>query len=372
MHSRTYTSSLKIIPTDQWKAWRKDIADAGGTLAVVTGNFTLLHPGNLTAIRKAARQASHVCVIIHSDDPASPGRFHRRQGYGGQDGRTSPAAPVAYQGAAMPSIAVRLEMAANLRAVSAATTCSSADVESALARLRPFTLVDCLMQKTPGVIATLARKLADHIVDLAPVTGCFTADIQKAIQDGRTPVSVPEDVMAPQPNRHDLDRFLDTSAPGRPACNPSADGRSIAGRPLVTVNGCFDVLHLGHVHLLAQARNLGARLLVLVNDDDSVRTYKGAGHPVFPIRFRLQALNALDQVSMAYPFSGDNPLPLLATIRPDIHIKGGSFEETRVFEERRLVESWGGRLETIPLVEGFSTSGVVQTIFAAKAQRRKV
>ncbi|MBU4286047.1 MAG: hypothetical protein KKD76_03990, partial [Verrucomicrobia bacterium] len=69
MHSRTYTSTLKIIPTDQWKAWRKNITDAGGTVAVVTGTFALWHPGNLAAIREAARQASHVCVIIH---PASP------------------------------------------------------------------------------------------------------------------------------------------------------------------------------------------------------------------------------------------------------------------------------------------------------------
>ncbi len=92
-----------------------------------------------------------------------------------------------------------------------------------------------------------ARKLADHIVDLAPVSGCFTADIQKAIQDGQTPVSVPDTVMAPQPDHDNLDRFLNSSAPVR---------------PLVTVNGCFDVLHLGHMRLLAQARNLGARLLV--------------------------------------------------------------------------------------------------------------
>ncbi|MFH1970153.1 MAG: adenylyltransferase/cytidyltransferase family protein [Verrucomicrobiota bacterium] len=336
---------VKIIPTDQWKAWRKDIADAGGTLAVVTGAFELWHPGNLAAIREAARQASHVCVIIH---PASPKRY----------GRTSPVSPIACQGAAMPSAAVRLEMAAHLRAVSMATTCSSGDAEAALARLRPFTLVDCIMQKTPGAIATLARKLADHIVDLEPVAGCWTADIQKAIQDGRTPISVPDAVMAPQPNRHDLDRFLDTSATGGPA---------IAGRPLVTVNGCFDVLHLGHARLLAQARNMGARLLVLVNDDDSVRTYKGAGRPIFPLPFRLHALNTLDAVTMAYPFSGDNPLPLLAMIRPDIHVKGGSFEETRVREERRLVESWGGRLEIIPLVEGFSTSRMVDRMAVATA-----
>lgn len=317
----------KIIPADKLKAWRQSVSDAGGTVAVVTGTFALWHPGNLAAIREAARQASHVCVIVHPTSPALAPR------------------------AAMPSVAVRLEMAANLRTVSVVTTCSSGNAEAAFARLRPFMLVDCSMPKTTGAIATVARKLADHIVDLAPIAGCFTGDIQKAIQDGRTPVSVPDAFMAPQPNRHDLDQFLDTSAPGR---------------PLVTVNGCFDVLHLGHVCLLTQARNFGARLLVLVNDDDSVRTYKGAGRPVFPVRFRLHALNALDAVTMAYPFAGDNPLTLLATIRPDIHVKGGSFEETRVSEERRLVESWGGRLEIIPLVEGFSTSGVVKRIASMK------
>ncbi|MCX6993944.1 MAG: adenylyltransferase/cytidyltransferase family protein [Kiritimatiellaeota bacterium] len=339
MHSQTDTSTLKIIPTDQWQAWRKNIANAGGTVVVVTGSFALWHPGNLAAIREAARQASHVCVII---TPASPALAS-----------VKPTAEPGTSGEAMPSAAVRLEMAAHLRNVSMATTCSSADAKTVLAKLRPYTLVECTAQKIPGTIATVARKLANHIVDLAPVAGCFTADIQKAIQDGRTPVSVPDAAMAPQPNRHDLDRFLDTGA---------------TGKPLVTVNGCFDVLHLGHVRLLAQARNLGARLLVLVNDDDSVRAYKGTGRPVFPIRFRLHALNALDAVAMAYPFSGDNPLPLLATIRPDIHVKGGSFEEARVREERRLVESWGGRLEIIPLVEGFSTSGVVSRMTDAGRQ----
>lgn len=328
----------KIIPTDQWPAWRKDIADAGGTLAVVTGTFALWHPGNIAAIREAARQASHVCVIIH---PPSPERY----------GGTGPASPGAKPSTTMPSVSVRLEMAAHLRAVSMAATCSPGDAEAALAQLRPFTLVDCLMQKSPGAIAMTVRKLANHVVDLAPVAGCFTSDIQKTIQDGQTPISVPDAAMAPLPNRHDLDRFLTAGAPGLPA---------IAGRPLVTVNGCFDVLHLGHARLLAQARELGSRLLVLVNDDDSVRTYKGATRPIFPIRFRLHALNALDAVTKAYPFAGDNPLPLLAEIRPDIHVKGGSFEETRVREERRLLESWGGRLEIIPLVEGFSTTGVVK------------
>ena len=329
MHAMARDSTSRIIPADRWQAWRKDIANAHGTLAVVTGTFALWHPGNLAAIREAARRASHVAVILSPDAPAEPGSI---------------------QGAAMPGVAVRLEMASHLRAVDLVATCVPGDAETALERLRPFTLVDCLMSGPPGAIATVARTLADHVVDLAPVAGCFATDIQKAIRDGRTPVAVPDAAMAPQPNRHDLDRFLATGASGGPA---------IAGRPLVTVNGCFDVLHLGHARMLAQAGKLGARLLVLVNDDDSVRNYKGAGRPIFPIRFRLHALNALDSVAKAYPFSGDNPLPLLAAIRPDIHVKGGSFEEIRVREERHLLESWGGRLETIPLLEGFSTSKVV-------------
>jgi len=331
----------KNIAPDELKAWRKKIAESGGTLSLVTGSFALWQPGNLAAIREAARQASHVCIIVH---PPTPERY----------GGTGPTTPENYgkagpasQNAARPNLAARLEMAAGLRAISAVTTCAPGEAEQVLTNLQPFTLVDCLKQKAPGAIASTARKLADHIVDLAPVAGCFTADIQKAIRESRTPIPVPDAVMGPQPDRRALDRFLSSGTPAR---------------PLVTVNGCFDVLHLGHVRMLEQARKLGARLMVLVNDDDSVRDYKGAARPIFPIRFRLHALNALEAVAMAYPFAGDNPLPLLATIRPDIHVKGGSFEETRVRDERRLLESWGGRLETIPLVKGYSTSAVVKSI----------
>ncbi len=321
-----------ILSIREWAAWRKGVADAGGTVAVVTGTFALLHPGNLATVREAARQASDVCVLIRPDDPSMPR-------------------------ASVPSIAVRLEVAAHLRSVSMVAACSSYEAATALDQLRPFTLVDCLKQKEAGAIATAAvathaRKLADRVVDLAPVPGCFTADIQKAIQKGHTPIAIPEDNMLPQPTDQDLDRFLNAGA---------------KGRLLITVNGCFDVLHLGHMRLLERARNLGARLLVLVNDDGSVRRYKGVKRPIFPIRFRLHALSALDPVDLAYPFSGDNPLSLLAKIRPDIHVKGGSFEEARVSDERRLVESWGGRLAIIPLVEGFSTTNVISRMAGKNA-----
>ncbi|MBI2441609.1 MAG: adenylyltransferase/cytidyltransferase family protein [Lentisphaerae bacterium] len=329
----------KFIPANQLRTWRGSLAETGGTLAVVTGTFALLHPGNLTAIREAARQASHVALIVHPDGST-----------------TADSSSATAEGAGQPSAAVRLELAEHLRAVSAVSTCALARAEETLEQWRPFTLVHCLKQNSGDAITTSARRLASRVVDIAPIAGCFTADIQKAIRNRQTPVAVPEAALAPQPTLHDLEQFLNSDTGGRPACNAM---RSIAGRPLVTVNGCFDILHLGHARLLALARARGARLLVLVNDDDSVRRYKGAGHPVFPIRFRLLALNALEAVSYTYPFAGDNPLELLALIKPDIHIKGGSFEETRVEDERRLVESWGGRLEIVPLVPGFSSSAIV-------------
>lgn len=339
MHLQTHNShaALKIIPNDQWQKWRKDRTDAGDTVAVITGTFALLHPGNLAAIREAARRASHVCIVIHPDNPITP-EYHA-------DAKSVLRTTVPH--AAMSSLAVRLEMAASLRAVSMVTTCLPTDADKAFATLRPFTLVDCSASKAFDAISTMARKWADQLVDLTPLTGCFTADIQKAIQDGRTPISIPDAAIAPLPDGQDLARLLDAGA---------------SGRPLVTVNGCFDVLHLGHMRLLTQARNYGIRLLVLVNDDNSVKTYKGIKRPIFPIRFRLHVLNALDAVTMAFPFTGDNPLPLLSTIRPDIHVKGGSFEETRVREERNLVKTWGGQLKIIPLVEGFSTSAVVNQL----------
>lgn len=340
MHSRTLSPTAKIIPWDRLQAWRKTIANSAGIPAIVTGTFALLHPGNLAAIHAAKRQGAHVLVIIQQDDPASPTN----------DG-TIPALKEP-SGAAIPGMAARLETVANLRDVAAVTTCAIGNAKAVFNWLQPYSLVDCIRQKQSGDIARIARNLAVHLTDLTPIAGCFAPDIREAIRNGQTPLSVPDSVLTLQPTCPDLDRFL--NAPATP-------------KPLVTVNGCFDILHLGHIRLLNQARDLGTRLLVLVNDDDSVRHYKGAKRPVFPVRFRLQALAALEPVSMAYPFAGDNPLSLLATIRPDIHVKGGSFEEARMQAEKHLVESWGGRLATIPMVEDYSTSKVVTQMAANRS-----
>jgi D-beta-D-heptose 7-phosphate kinase/D-beta-D-heptose 1-phosphate adenosyltransferase len=140
---------------------------------------------------------------------------------------------------------------------------------------------------------------------------------------------------------------------------------TVAGdRPLVTANGCFDVLHIGHVRFLNGARQLGHRLVVLTNDDRSVTRYKGPTRPVFPVGFRIAALEALRCVDQAVPFSDDNPLELIRRLQPDIHVKGGSFEPERVRAERELVEGWGGRLVCLDMVAGYSTSRYIRGVEA--------
>ncbi|MBF0279867.1 MAG: adenylyltransferase/cytidyltransferase family protein [SAR324 cluster bacterium] len=130
---------------------------------------------------------------------------------------------------------------------------------------------------------------------------------------------------------------------------------------LVTSNGSFDILHPGHLRYLRKAKALGGTFLVLVNDDESIRHSKGTQRPIFRQEERLTALAALECVDYVVPFSGDNPLYLIDQIKPDIHVKGGSFEETRVAEEKRLVEYHGGRFQCFDLIENFSTTKILQT-----------
>jgi D-beta-D-heptose 7-phosphate kinase/D-beta-D-heptose 1-phosphate adenosyltransferase len=135
----------------------------------------------------------------------------------------------------------------------------------------------------------------------------------------------------------------------------------------VTVNGCFDILHIGHLRFLAAARAMGGALTVLINDDASVARYKGPTRPVFPEGFRSAALKALVSVDDVVMFAEDEPLAAIAAVKPDIHVKGGSFEPERVRHERELVARWGGRLVGTPLEEGFSTSSYIQKVLKSGA-----
>ena len=133
-------------------------------------------------------------------------------------------------------------------------------------------------------------------------------------------------------------------------------------RPVVFTNGVFDVLHRGHATYLAQARALGGSLVVALNTDASARRLgKGPDRPLNNQQDRAELIAALESVSLATWFDEDTPLQLITQIRPDIFVKGGDYDMTRL-PETQVVESFGGRALVIPFVAGYSTTALVQKI----------
>lgn len=133
-------------------------------------------------------------------------------------------------------------------------------------------------------------------------------------------------------------------------------------RPLVFTNGVFDILHRGHVSYLAQARALGASLLVAVNSDVSARQLgKGPERPLNNEIDRALVLAALQSVSAVMLFDEPTPCALLAEVRPELYVKGGDYDMAQL-EETRLVHSWGGQARALPFVDGYSTTNLVRKI----------
>lgn len=124
---------------------------------------------------------------------------------------------------------------------------------------------------------------------------------------------------------------------------------------VVTTNGCFDLLHIGHLALLREAKALGDVLIVAVNDDDSVGRLKGPDRPIVPACERAELVAALDPVDYVVLFSEDTPDRTLQAIRPDVHVKGGDYRPEDL-SEAAVVEAGGGRVVIVPLVPGHSTS----------------
>jgi rfaE bifunctional protein nucleotidyltransferase chain/domain len=135
------------------------------------------------------------------------------------------------------------------------------------------------------------------------------------------------------------------------------------GERLVVTNGCFDLLHLGHVTYLETARNLGDRLLVGVNADAGVRRLKGAGRPVNSEADRAAVLAALESVGGVCIFAEETATRFLGLARPDVYVKGGDYTlDTLNQEERRTVEATGGRIVILPFVPGKSTTELLKKI----------
>ena len=133
------------------------------------------------------------------------------------------------------------------------------------------------------------------------------------------------------------------------------------GRTLVFTNGCFDILHVGHVRYLKAARGLGDALLVAVNSDRSVRALKGAGRPVLSEAERAELLAALSSVDFVTVFDEESPRALIAELLPDVLVKGGDYAPEEI-HGREEVEAAGGRVVALPFVEGASTTGIIERI----------
>lgn len=132
-----------------------------------------------------------------------------------------------------------------------------------------------------------------------------------------------------------------------------------SGETVVFTNGCFDILHVGHLKTLSRARSEGSRLVVGVNSDQSVRRLKGPTRPVNTEADRAELLSALRCVDAVVVFAEDTPVELLEVLKPNVHVKGGDYN-VEDLPEREVVEKNGGRIVIIPLVPGRSTTKLIK------------
>ena len=140
--------------------------------------------------------------------------------------------------------------------------------------------------------------------------------------------------------------------------NQVKDWRS-SGKKIVFTNGCFDVLHRGHIEYLAQASDMGDILIIGLNTDNSVKRLKGESRPVNDQHARSLLLAALSFVDAVTLFDEDTPFNLIKTIMPDILVKGGDYKKEDIVGHD-IVKANGGKVITIPLTEGYSTTGMIE------------
>jgi rfaE bifunctional protein nucleotidyltransferase chain/domain len=143
-------------------------------------------------------------------------------------------------------------------------------------------------------------------------------------------------------------------------CAISAQARK-AGRIVVFTNGCFDLVHRGHIHLLRQAKALGHILIVALNSDVSVKTIKGLNRPIMPEADRIELIAALEMVDYVVVYSEPDPYQIIAAIKPNVLVKGGDWSANEIVGAD-VVEQNGGRVAVIPYLPGFSTTQIIERI----------
>jgi D-beta-D-heptose 7-phosphate kinase/D-beta-D-heptose 1-phosphate adenosyltransferase len=140
------------------------------------------------------------------------------------------------------------------------------------------------------------------------------------------------------------------------------------GKRIVFTNGCFDLLHIGHLRYLEKAKTLGDILVVGVNSDASVQGLKGPGRPVLPLEERMELLSGLECVDYVVSFDESAPLKLITVLKPHLLVKGGDWS-TETIVGKEVVESLGGEVVALPFIEGNSTSHLIETILERYANR---
>ncbi|MDY6861684.1 MAG: D-glycero-beta-D-manno-heptose 1-phosphate adenylyltransferase [Thermodesulfobacteriota bacterium] len=133
------------------------------------------------------------------------------------------------------------------------------------------------------------------------------------------------------------------------------------GRTVVFTNGCFDIIHAGHIFYLEKAKEFGDFLIVGLNSDVSIRKIKGEKRPLIPQKQRAIVLSALECVDYVLIFDEENPLKLISLLSPHILVKGGDWTKENIIG-RDIVEEKGGKVYSLPLLNGVSTSGIIETI----------
>lgn len=133
------------------------------------------------------------------------------------------------------------------------------------------------------------------------------------------------------------------------------------GQTVVFTNGCFDLVHRGHVHILRQAKAAGDLLIVALNSDQSVKEIKGPKRPIMPETDRIELIEAMEMVDYVVLFDEPDPTRLIAAIQPDVLVKGADWSADKVVGAE-LVEKSGGRVVRIPYLQGFSTSEIIERI----------
>jgi D-beta-D-heptose 7-phosphate kinase/D-beta-D-heptose 1-phosphate adenosyltransferase len=206
------------------------------------------------------------------------------------------------------------------------------------------------------VIAVLALCLASR---LTPETAVQLANVAAGIvvgKAGTAPVEKHEllAALAPRIEFHAEDKIVTRTALASRLAQWKGNGDRV-----VLTNGCFDLLHIGHITLLEQARRFGDRLIVAINCDASVRALKGPSRPMVGERERARVLAALAAVDAVVVFAEPTPLELIVAIRPDVIVKGGDYNADTVAGARE-VQSWGGQVKIVPMVEGCSTTRLIE------------